>query len=89
VLWPLIQERERAWDTGAFQIEPGERDVVACEFIFEGGLETVEVYSYFKNESKKRGGREIGWGLTTLYDFKGDPASPVAKTAEVLTGKGA
>lgn len=67
VEWPLIEERKPKWKEGKIEIEPGESDHIDCDFILEGSVKTIEVYSYFKNASKP--GKEIGWQLTTVYDL--------------------
>jgi len=67
VEWPLIGERKPKWGEGKIEIEPGESDHIDIDYILEGSVKSVEVYSYFKNASKR--GKEIGWQLTTVYDL--------------------
>jgi hypothetical protein len=52
VNWPLVAEREHSWPRDSLQIEPGERDEIVCGFFVDDTLQTVEIYSYFANESK-------------------------------------
>ena len=66
--WPLIGHRQAQWSKGQFEIEPGESDTFACDFIVDADVESVSVYSYFKNEEKRE--RELGWSVTTHYDLK-------------------
>ena len=69
--WPLIgKDRDSNWKKGEFEIEPGEKDQIPYDFIIDADIETVVVYSHFRNVKKKRS-RNIGWDLTTVYDLKG------------------
>lgn len=85
VNWTLLGERAQKWGEGAFEVEPGETDEVTCDFVLDDGFETVQVYSYFANVKKR--GRDIGWGLTTLYDLGRNVSEPVERTVESLTGR--
>ncbi|MGH2656211.1 MAG: hypothetical protein ACRDIZ_05870 [Actinomycetota bacterium] len=85
IKWPSEKRLNLTWGRGEFEVEPGESDEVTREFILSGDLETVRVYSYFKNTRKKD--REIGWGLSTLYDV-GAKRGGAEKTVEDLSGKG-
>jgi hypothetical protein len=85
VNWPLVAEREHSWPRDSLQIEPGERDEIVCGFFVDDTLQTVEIYSYFANESKPN--QDIGWRLTTLYDFKRDGDEPLERTVQNLAGK--
>jgi len=67
ILWPVIDSRELKWQREDFEIEPGETDSVTRDFIIEKTVKIVQIYSYFKNVSKKRG-PEIGWSITKIYD---------------------
>jgi len=66
--WPLIGERNLNWEKGKFEIEPGENDKICCDFIIDKNVQIVSVYSYLKNIKKHC--RDIGWGLTTIYNLK-------------------
>jgi hypothetical protein len=68
VEWPLLESSERTWKQGEFEIEPGEVDQVTYDFIVGSDVETIRVYSYFRNTTKEK--KQIGWGLTTLYDLQ-------------------
>lgn len=85
VSWPRLVSRRREWLKGEFEIEPGETDVVTCEFVIGGSLQTVRIYSYFRNAKKRW--REIGWSLITLYDFGRATPIPFEGTVEDLAGK--
>jgi len=66
--WPLIgTTRKSHWAKGKREIEPGESDELHYDFVLDSRIQTVEVYTYVKNATKR--GREIGWSLTTLYDL--------------------
>jgi hypothetical protein len=81
--WPPVDAsafREHEWpEEKRPEIEPGETDVIPCEFVVPAHLETVSVHTYLKNSKKgrwhwrpwrwRRGRRDIGWTLTTFYDF--------------------
>ncbi len=67
VEWPLLQERFLTFAESGREIEPGEPDEFHFDFEINGSVETVLVYTYIKNEKKR--GRDIGWGLTTVYDL--------------------
>ena len=67
--WPLIVERPSAWASGEFEIEPGESEQIPYDFIINADVQTVEVYSYYKNTEKPK--REIGWNLTTIHKCGG------------------
>lgn len=75
--WPLLDSRGREWETGKFEIEPGETDEEHFDFILDNAIQTVEVYSYFKNEKKRD--REIGWNLTTIHDI-----GPIAESGRTV-----
>jgi len=66
--WPLIQEREYKRKKGELEIEPGENDQICYDFIIDSDVQTVVIYSYYKNINKYR--RDLGWHLTTKYDLK-------------------
>jgi hypothetical protein len=83
--WPLISSRSSEWQRKEFEIEPGEADEVIWDFLLPREIETIAVYSYFRNVKKRF--RDIGWGLTTLYDFKEEGALGEVG-AKALTGKG-
>jgi hypothetical protein len=61
---------------------------VVWDFILDGDLDTILVYSYYRNVQKRN--RDIGWGLTTLYDLRstGEQEEVVEQTVKDLTGKG-
>lgn len=74
IQWPIIDTQIANFEKGRFEIEPCEQDHLYYDFIVGNEVESIEVYTYFKNETK--GNREIGWGLTTVYDLcskKNDP----------------
>ncbi|MDR4484950.1 MAG: hypothetical protein R3B95_17385 [Nitrospirales bacterium] len=69
--WPLISERDASFKP-ALDIEPGEKDVIDFEWVFSSEVEVVRVSSYFGNKEKIKGNSGLGWGLSTIYDFRKD-----------------
>jgi hypothetical protein len=64
--WPVVAERKCDWKASPREVEPGEDDAMQFDFVVDSEAQLVEIYSYFKNERKKR---EIGWSETTIYDL--------------------
>lgn len=69
--WPLIVQRNFEWEKSPRELEPAEEEEIHCDFVVDAEATTLEIYSYFKNKEKP--GREIGWNLTTIYDFQAPP----------------
>jgi hypothetical protein len=70
--WPLVGARSSSWGPKELEIEPGETDEVAADFVLSDDVRTIEVYTYFENVQRKRKYEQdepIGWGLTTLYEI--------------------
>lgn len=65
--WPSLDLKESNWDVKEYEVEPKEDDKFYYDFVLDSNIQTVEVYSYIRNVAK--GGREIGWNLTTIYDL--------------------
>jgi hypothetical protein len=68
ITWRELGYRESAWGKGDLEIEPGENEELQYDFILNGTIETIKVISYFRNV--KKGEPEVGWWLTTVYDFQ-------------------
>jgi len=64
--WPRVGERKCDWAASPREVEPSEEDYIQFDFVVDGDAQLLEIYSYFKNERKKR---EIGWSETTVYDL--------------------
>jgi len=64
IQWPLIEFREEKWKTGECHTEPGESEEFRYDFVVDQEVQTVRVYSYFKNITQRR--REKGWGLVPI-----------------------
>lgn len=66
VRWPLIA----AWNsTGGGEItelEPGEQEKIAFDFVVPSTARSIQIYSYFANV-KKEG---IGWKTITIHDLE-------------------
>lgn len=67
VEWPLLKSREPEFEKVDCEIEPGETQDINYDFIVDSDVETVQVYSYVRNEKKRK--RKLSWELTTLYDL--------------------
>lgn len=65
--WHLLDKQEFNFEKGIYEIEPGEKHEFNHDFILDADIETLEVYSYIKNEKKLD--REIGWDSTIMYDL--------------------
>jgi hypothetical protein len=85
VPWALLSERTCEWKKRQFEIEPGEADESTWDFVLPSDVHTVEVYNYFRNAKKRR--KDIGWGLTTLYDVRPAAETKVETVIEGMTGK--
>ena len=78
--WPRIATRRFSFPPGEAEIEPGETDQVTYDFLIADEVSELQVYTYFKNVSKK--GREIGWGRTLRAELpalkrSGPPGSEI------------
>jgi hypothetical protein len=70
-LWPLaVDQKEKEWSKGSREIEPGESDQVHFDFLLGRDVETIIVYSYFRNAKKFGRKKELGWQITNVYDLK-------------------
>jgi hypothetical protein len=67
-LWPLIGLHECKWAKDECEVEPNESTDIHHDFLIDGGVQVVEVYTYVKNVVKRN--REIGWDLKTVYDLR-------------------
>lgn len=67
VEWPLLGEVDLNSKGHRHEIEPGEKDEFHADFLLDSNIESIVIYSYFKNYKKH--GREIGWNKTTIYDI--------------------
>jgi hypothetical protein len=67
VNWPLIEERRFVFEIGEREVEPQEQDEFYFDFVIDAKVQTIVVYTYLKNQVKR--GREIGWGITSVYDL--------------------
>jgi hypothetical protein len=81
--WPPIENRPYKWPTPP-EIEPEEAEVVVCDFVLPPGLQTVQVYTWFKNVSKEG---EIGWAASSFYDLPdGRVGQSATKEFQPVTG---
>jgi len=69
IKWPWIgSSYEEKWEKGECQIEPGESDESRYDFVVDQEIQTIRVYSYYKNETQRK--HKIGWQLATIYDLE-------------------
>jgi len=66
--WTEIEEIKRQWEPCNFEIEPGESDEVCFEFLLNPEDHAILIYSHFENIKKTT--RDLGWGLTSIYDLR-------------------
>ena len=85
VPWPLLSERICRWKERNFEIEPGEADEVIWDFALSRDIQTVEIYTYFRNVKKRH--KDIGWGLTTLDELRPTGKGEIEGVIEGLSGK--
>lgn len=62
VEWPLIAARQWHWDSGEFEIEPGESDALHTEFAADADVTVVQFYCFIKNAKKQN----LGWSLVQM-----------------------
>lgn len=67
--WPLIAEREHSLRI-PLDIEPGEEDFIEYEFVVPTGIKVVRIYSYFRNDQKAKSDNEVGWAISSHYNFE-------------------
>jgi hypothetical protein len=75
--WQSLDAHAKAYQREDAEIEPGEFQTFEDDFTIDSSVEVVEVYSYFRNISKRRtilrrGRGEIGWNRTTLVNVSQD-----------------
>jgi hypothetical protein len=68
IQWPTIDDRQCDVAT---EIEPGESDFLAWDFIIPDEHKTIRVFTAIHNETKRARG-PIGWSTETIYDIVGD-----------------
>lgn len=85
-LWPLaVDKKEKEWSKGSHEIEPGESDQVHFDFLLGPDVETIIVYSYFRNAKKFGRKKELGWQITNVYDLKPSTNGGEPKEADGTT----
>jgi hypothetical protein len=88
--WELVDRHEWRWNTAApLIIEPGESNQLHSEFVLDGDVGPLEIYSYFKNPAIQ--GKEIGWSLTSIYhpghSSEGARKIPIPTKARAPSGR--
>ncbi len=68
VEWPLLGEVDISGEEPGHEIEPGESEELHFDFVVPSETNTVVVYSYLKNVTKRK--REIGWNTTSTCQIK-------------------
>ena len=66
--WSTLDEVVLEWDQDELIIEPGGSHPETYEFILSIDVESVMVYTYFKN-SRYRKSQARGWSRSTAYDI--------------------
>ena len=66
--WPLVEAREITAKGYFKEIDPGETDNLYIDFIVDSSLETIFIWTYFQNQSKR--GRVVGWNTTSTQDVQ-------------------
>ncbi len=68
--WKILNRIERAWSQDEMIVEPGETHHEIAEFIVTSSVESVLVYSFFRNPSYRKDSRSAeGWSATSIYDI--------------------
>lgn len=70
--WPIIAERKS--QSLKYEVEPGETEVIAFDFVLNSDIRSVLAYTHFVNETKRSRLKfwqkhEIGWNTTTFYNL--------------------
>lgn len=50
------------------ELEPGERYEIPCDFVLDTNVETITIYTFFRNA--KRTDAKVGWDKTSLFELK-------------------
>jgi hypothetical protein len=67
--WPLLCQRKKIFEK-PMDIEPGEDDEIAFDFVIPSHVEVVRVYCWFQNEMKTKGDDKVGWRASLYYDLR-------------------
>ncbi len=65
--WPQIHKKEWLWQTGQFEIEPGEQDVLYTDFVVGSQLELIKLDIFVANPNKKK--NDLGWVATKFVNL--------------------
>ena len=86
--WPSIGDDIQVWtQEDLFEIEPKESETLSYDFIVEGDVEAIQIYSFVGNESRNRPDRpDIGWTVRSLHTLGVEDAGN-CKTRNAKTGK--
>ncbi len=68
--WPMIAKREEN-SSDLINIEPEEKQTFEFEFAVPPEVKVARVYSYFRNDQISTLDSEIGWAMSSYYDFRG------------------
>jgi hypothetical protein len=80
--WPLLKKCDRNW--AGYEIEPGESGAFNFELPIPATMETVLVYTFFRNMAKPA--REIGWNTTSVHSLTGVSPDKFGLTKGVYDG---
>jgi len=81
--WPLVSEREWTWNSGDFEIEPGETDSLNADFFIGEDVSVCQFYAFLENPKKRQDQKKrqdprtdpkeeqprLGWTLTKVHTF--------------------
>jgi hypothetical protein len=84
--WTVLCAREWTYEDGQAQIEPGESEVLHCDFVIPAGVKKVLVYTHVTNHVKR--GHEIGWSDTVVVDLDEEVAVHAGTGTPAATGLG-
>jgi hypothetical protein len=70
--WYQLSQRKLSFEPPC-EIEPKESEVFPIDFVIKNDVQTIEIYSYFRNQDKdsKEPNKELGWDCTTIHDIEG------------------
>ena len=69
VQWAVLDTHTLFRKKGELVVEPGESHPETYEFIVSRGVESVLIYTFFRNPTYPGAGAAKGWQATTVYDM--------------------
>jgi hypothetical protein len=65
--WKSLESREPRVSHGGSDVEPGSREEFHFDFAVPEHVETIAIYSYFRNSRKSSRRVEVGWSSESLW----------------------